>query len=141
MKIVQHLNQKKQSSKTLLSEVVKYTSFSPVDFKNFIIEWNTKYQFDRWWRKKYNVAFGCEAHMNMSHIWMIIEYREEKFFEKLKNDVKSEFDDISTDNLVKSAGLIKIGNDRGENEISQTVSDKEFNDLDITQFNEIKNER
>ncbi len=125
-------------SKLLLSKVMENTSFSSIDFKNFVEKWNTKYQFDRWWRKKHSIAFGSEAHLNMSHLWMIVEYREDKFFEALQKNV--DFDPLKDENLiVNKAGRIDFG-EKKEAAQTQRMTDEEFNNLDITQFNEINNE-
>lgn len=50
------------------------------DFDNYMVDWNLKFPFDRWWRKKYNVPFLSEQHRNASFFDMMREYREDKMF-------------------------------------------------------------
>lgn len=54
------------------------------DIRDFVYRWNYKFPIDRWWRKKYNVAFNSPQHKEMSFIDMRIEYEEELLFQSLK---------------------------------------------------------
>lgn len=45
--------------------------------RDFIIEWNNKFRYDYWWRKKYKVAFNSEEHRAMSQIDIRFDYEEE----------------------------------------------------------------
>ena len=46
------------------------------EIDKFIFKWHD-FPFDYWWRKKYKIPFGSQAHREMNFIDMYIEYREE----------------------------------------------------------------
>ena len=45
------------------------------EIDKFIFKWHD-FPFDYWWRKKYKIPFGSQAHREMNFIDMYIEYRE-----------------------------------------------------------------
>ena len=53
------------------------------DVKNYIISWNLRFPVDRWWRKKFTIAFNSLDHRESSFLDQLIEYEEEKFFEEI----------------------------------------------------------
>lgn len=53
--------------------------------RNYIIQWNYRFPFDRIWRKKYNVAFNSFDHRESSFLDQLIDIREDELFEELKN--------------------------------------------------------
>ena len=57
------------------------------DIKNFILDWNS-FPLDLWWRRKYKIPFGSQAHREMNFIDMSIEYQEELFFKELIEEDK-----------------------------------------------------
>lgn len=48
--------------------------------QDFIINWNSNFPLDRWWREKYNIPFNSEKHRQMSLIDMRIQFEEDKIF-------------------------------------------------------------
>jgi len=103
--------------------------------KKFIEDWNIKYPYDRWWRKKYNIPFGSKLHREQSHVDMVLEYREDQYFKSLSDQAvtKEEFEDqekilISKITALKAEKIAK--------KESSKISDKEFDELDISQFND-----
>lgn len=100
----------------------------------FIENWNIDYPFDRWWRKKYNIPFGSKMHREASHIDMAIEYKEDLYFKHL-NDQKSVKDfEMKEGTLISEIVALKLG--KASNQQSKAEIDKDFNDLDLSQFNE-----
>lgn len=85
-----------------------------VELRKFIIHWNNSYPLDYLWRKKYGVAFGSQEHRQMSFIDMMFDLEEE----------------VMMNNLFKK---------RNENFVEKKpenyISDDEFDNLDIEQFN------
>ena len=66
--------------------------FSIKDIDNFIYDWNNNYPIDRWYRQKYNIAFGSPEHRVLSFIDMYIEWKEEQIFnEFLREGDKEEY--------------------------------------------------
>jgi len=50
--------------------------------EDLILEWNMRFPYDRKWRKKYNVPFGSEKHLQMSQIDIYFDLKEDKVFDK-----------------------------------------------------------
>jgi hypothetical protein len=53
--------------------------------REYIIKWNTRFPVDRWWRKKYNLAFNSPTHRESNFIDQLIEYEEDALFDELVN--------------------------------------------------------
>lgn len=53
-----------------------------MDAKEYIIKWNSKYKYDRLWRKKYNIPFGSEAHKSISQVEIYLDLLEDRLFDK-----------------------------------------------------------
>lgn len=58
--------------------------------KDFVLEWNTKFPIDRWWREKYGVAFNSAQHREVSLIDMRIEWEEDVLYSKIRNETPYE---------------------------------------------------
>lgn len=52
--------------------------------KDFILEWNIRFKYDRIWRKKYNIPFGSEQHRNISQIDIYLDLLEDRTFAELE---------------------------------------------------------
>lgn len=55
------------------------------DIRQYIIEWDTRFPIDRWWRKKYTSAFNSPSHRESNFIDQLIEYEEDQLFQELDN--------------------------------------------------------
>lgn len=55
-------------------------------FNSFIISWNNSFPLDKWFRKKYNLAFNSEAHRAANPIDIFFEWREEQLFEEFESN-------------------------------------------------------
>lgn len=55
------------------------------DVRNYIIEWNSRFPVDRWWRKTFNIAFNSVSHRESSFLDQLIEYEEHKLFNEFEN--------------------------------------------------------
>jgi hypothetical protein len=58
------------------------------DIRNFIISWDSRFPIDRWWRKKYNIAFNSHSHRESSFIDQLIEYEEDILFREIESEEK-----------------------------------------------------
>lgn len=58
------------------------------DVRDYIIFWNLRFPVDRWWRKKYNIAFNSSGHRESCFIDQLIEFEEEKVFREIENPVE-----------------------------------------------------
>lgn len=93
----------------------------------FIVNWNKTWPIDYWWRKKYNIPFGSEAHRKASLIQMYYEYYEEKMLKKWYSDEKPE--DEETSSLHKT----KQGRKMTKQEI-----DNDFDNIDLSRYNTVE---
>lgn len=97
-----------------------------LDIDKFIEEWNIKYPYDRWWRRKYNVPFGSEQHRNMRIIDMAVQYYEDIFFEKLNKKAQDEEEFIEdNDIIINGKKVVKMHKDDIE---------EEFENIDLENF-------
>lgn len=58
------------------------------NLEQFILEWNSRFRYDRLWRKKYNVAFGSREHLEANQIDIYIDILEDKLANKIKSDLE-----------------------------------------------------
>lgn len=56
------------------------------EFLYLILKWNVDFPIDRWWRKTHSVAFNSERHRESSFIDMLIEWEEDRLFEKIERE-------------------------------------------------------
>lgn len=94
-----------------------------------IIHWDNQYPLDRWWRLKYKVPFGSAQHKEASHFNMFLEFREEELVrehrERAENADLKDTMNLLGQTTSESKEVVKM---------SQKEIDREFADLDITQF-------
>ena len=90
------------------------------EIKNFLIDWHN-FPIDYWWRRRYNVPFGSKKHREMSLIDMSIDYVERVKIESYKNHVE-------VDEALEKR-------DERVVEMSQEEIDKDFDKLDLADFN------
>jgi len=105
---------------------------SKYNINDFIKTWNIKYPYDRWWRKKYNIAFGSQLHKEQSHVDMAIEFKEDLYFKLLKDrSVAEEFktEDNSLISVITARKHLELA--KGTN-----VTEEDFDSLDLSQFND-----
>lgn len=111
-------------------EILRKKNSCHLDLDKFIQDWNNKYPYDRWWRKKYNIPFGSKLHKQASFIEMAYEYKEDMYYYKLKEqeDENDGFEDIVNKNPDDSQKkVIKM---------SKKELDTEFADLNLDDFND-----
>lgn len=58
------------------------------DIKNYIVQWNLRFPYDRRWRKKYNMAFGCSDHRESSFFDQVVDIEEDNLFKLLSEKVE-----------------------------------------------------
>lgn len=98
------------------------------DISKFIINWNSKFPIDYWWRNKYKIPFGSKEHRETDFIKMFIDYEEEKMI----NELKDKYDEDKE--REEEGEFAEIGKPS-----SKTMSKKEidtaFDDIDLNKFN------
>lgn len=98
------------------------------EIDKFIFKWHD-FPFDYWWRKKYKIPFGSQAHREMNFIDMYIEYREEF----LLNKAIEERDKSVSDREDEELGL-KDGSEKRVIKMTKQEIDDDFENLDLSQF-------
>lgn len=56
------------------------------DVRSYVVNWNTRFPLDRWWRKKYNITFNSPVHRESCFLDQLFEWEEEQLFEELYNE-------------------------------------------------------
>lgn len=110
------------------------TKASRFNLSEFIKQWNNKHPYDHWWRKKYNVPFGSKLHKEQNHIDMVIEYKEDLYFKRLNES--SVVEEFKAEDRSLISTIVALKQEKLLSKQNRTVTDKEFNDIDISQFND-----
>jgi hypothetical protein len=97
---------------------------NPANLVDFIIEWNNKFPFDYFWRKKHGVAFGTAAHLDMNFIDMKIDLLEEKVYANFAKQIRKGKDKEAGTRLLK----------RQKVKYDNNFTDDDFDSLDISKF-------
>ena len=91
-----------------------------------ILLWNQKYPIDLHWRKKYRVAFGSKAHLEVSFIDMKIDLEEEEMLNEARRLYNKK--DSGEDEIDEILNIPKV------EKMSAKEIDNEFDNLDINEF-------
>ena len=60
------------------------------NLEQFILEWNSRFKYDRLWRKKYNIAFGSKNHLEANQIDIYLDILEDKLANKIKSELEQQ---------------------------------------------------
>lgn len=98
--------------------------------ETLILNWNSRFPFDRQWRKKYNVPFGSQQHLDTDFINMKFDLAEDAVFERFKKE-------FLEDSKREKGELFKASHldENGE------VTDEAFDALDLNEINNMDRER
>lgn len=55
--------------------------------KEFLLEWNSLFPLDYWWRKKYNIPFNSKKHRRISYIDIYYEWLEEEVYKEYFDEI------------------------------------------------------
>lgn len=106
-----------------------------LDIEKFILEWNIRYPFDRYIRKKYNILFGSPEHKALNFIDMSFEYKEDLIMKREEKKVQEEEDkDFWASNLPSEVVKTMEEAKKKIKKMSKKEVDQEFADLDISKF-------
>lgn len=93
--------------------------------QKFVLWWNSTYPIDYWWRQKYNIPFGSEAHKAQNILDMRIEFEEDLLVaEQRLSSVKKDKYSPGRGNWLNAKQEIET--------ISQKRAEDIFDELDIT---------
>lgn len=109
-----------------------------LDFKQFLINWNILYPYDRVWRLKYNIPFGSEQHRNMHFQDMVMDLLEGKIMRELEEEQFADsMSDFFNAELPEETDQLKNQGKQVIKKMTQSQLDKDFDNLDISQFNDV----
>lgn len=54
------------------------------ELRTYILQWDNRFPFDRWWREKHNVAFLSTQHRETNFLYQKLEYVEEQMFTEIE---------------------------------------------------------
>lgn len=60
------------------------------DLKSFILKWNNTWQYDFWWREKYNISFNSPEHRKMNQIDIKFDYLEKRIAQKQQDELEEQ---------------------------------------------------
>lgn len=109
--------------------IPKFQANTGINIKDFVSEWNIKYPYDFWWRKKHSVPFGSEKHLSMNHIYMVVEYVEDMFYEKLREAENDEEKELYNSVLSTEGEGVKQVVKMNKKELEQ-----EFDNINLNDF-------
>nr|DAT83583.1 MAG TPA: Protein of unknown function (DUF321) [Caudoviricetes sp.] len=81
------------------------------DLRTFMIQWNNKFPYDRWWRKKHGVAFLSPEHRGCSFIHQMMEFEEDMMFNQVLTEKTEKENDPYIPNIgewIKRSNSIEI---------------------------------
>jgi hypothetical protein len=52
------------------------------DLESFMVAWNVRFKYDRLWRRKYNIPFMSDQHLQSNQIDIFLDLLEDKLVEK-----------------------------------------------------------
>ena len=96
--------------------------------KSFLIQWNTKYIFDRHHRKKYGIAFNSFEHREINQIDIYLEFLEDRLFSKFQNEYEEKKKEL--DDYKKTGSFLK------EQKMDEKLISDYFDNIDLSQFND-----
>lgn len=105
--------------------------FDETYLTEFVYQWSLAFPIDRYWRNKHKIAFNSPIHREVSFFDMRFEYEEDLIFERSKEEEYIP----NTGSWLKESAL----KDEDENltEEEKIVKyKKEFEDLDLSQYND-----
>ena len=97
-------------------------------FRSFVFQWNHQFIIDRWFRKKYSIAFNSQEHRELSFEDILIDFVEDKEFNKL-NKVSEEYKANVGDFITR----------REDKKQSYRDFMDEVNNIDLSQFDLCQN--
>ena len=51
-----------------------------------IVRWNNRFPLDRWWRKKYSLAYNSQLHQEISQLDIFFEWFEDEIFKDYEHN-------------------------------------------------------
>lgn len=99
--------------------------------KEFLISWSVKFPKDRIFRKKYNIPFGSEQHLNMSQIDIYLDILEDELIKKYS---KQYHDEKAALEQYKTTGVWLKEN--GYDGMNEKQFQQLFKNLDVSKLND-----
>lgn len=107
--------------------------------RDYVVNWNSRFPVDKWWRLHYDVPFGSPQHLSSSFLYMSFEYIE--FVEFRLLEIEQRMEKIRQA-VIKNNELF-TQQDLGDKEIipmGRKEIDEEFANLNLEDFNDVNNQ-
>lgn len=89
-----------------------------------VINWDSRFPLDRWWRMKHNIPFMSPEHRESSFLFQLFEFEEDKLF--LKAVDKEEDNYIpGIGEFLKSETSLESFTDEAQREIEKMLKQEE----------------
>ena len=108
-----------------------------INLQKFILEWNARWPFDYYIRKKHGIIFGSPEHRALNFIDMAIEYAEDNVL--AREDEKSMH--LNERNFEQKIGLKIKGSEDNQGfkkaiKMNKKQIEEEFENIDLSKFND-----
>lgn len=61
-----------------------------MDLEKFVIDWNSKFPLDRWYRKKHNLRFNSTQHRGTNLVDVYFEFIEDRLYNEAETKLSKE---------------------------------------------------
>lgn len=73
------------------------------DIEKKIVDWQSRFPCDRWWREKHNVAFMSREHKEISFLDQLFEFTEDNLVEEFRSAINDQYTPNTGDFLISQA--------------------------------------
>lgn len=94
--------------------------------KDLVLQWDSAWRYDYWWRQKHNIAFNSHAHREVDQLDIVFEY----FETQLSNQAAEEY---QTEEEKKK--LRENGQWIQKRKVDKKVEDAMFANIKLDSFN------
>lgn len=101
--------------------------------RDFLIDWNNQFPFDRLYRQKYNIGFGSKEHRELCQIDIYHDILEDKLFEEY---IEERGEIMEMERAYASGKLTK---ENAKSSVDEKLEDV-FDNIDVNEFNQEEDE-
>lgn len=98
------------------------------NLREFIIDWDNRFSFDLWWRRKYNIPFNSQRHRKMCLIDIKIERVEILLMEEYEQKMEKKRNYLEDKDIWKDSWL------QSQKVDNTPLTDDEWENLDLSQL-------
>lgn len=99
--------------------------------RELVLQWNSDWRYDYWWRQKHNIPFNSRAHREANQLDIAFEY----FEAQLSNQALEEYQDEEAKKKLRESGQWIQRSKSVEKKIEQLFANKDQKDV-LASFND-----